>query len=457
VSQQGFPPSRHSREPDGGPRGGHHRAPSPGDGAYQDEALYADETGYQAEPAFREEPPYREEPAFREEPAYREEPAFREEAAHGDEPVYRDQAPYPDEARGRHLVPGDERAPDLEPDRGARPRRGPRSERGPRPDRSRGPDRHRPERAGWQQLDPFGPEPDTDGDLPPWAGPSAYPGRPTGTLRRPVRSRLQADEDTSAADDVDAEPGQAAILADGEPGSRRRRGRAAATRLRKSRRRVYRWCGVAIVACVLAAGITLLVTHHNPQPSLYVTSLQQGEFTSVPNACSAVGAPVLSQFLPSAGRTSISNQASATDSQCSFTVDTKPNFLVLEVQAQAYEPFAAAGSDGSASGNARDNFGLAQNGLAHPPKKSPLPAAQISKVTGLGQQAFLAVQNEHVSGIVTDVVTVVVRERNVVITASMSGQESGHGFGPVPVSTLEAGARAAAKAVLAKVMTQPTA
>jgi hypothetical protein len=39
----------------------------------------------------------------------------------------------------------------------------------------------------------------------------------------------------------------------------------------------------------------------------------------------------------------------------------------------------------------------------------------------------------------------------------MSGQESGHGFGPVPVSTLEAGARAAAKAVLAKVMTQPTA
>jgi hypothetical protein len=247
------------------------------------------------------------------------------------------------------------------------------------------------------------------------------------------------------------------IPADGEPGSRRRRGRAAATRLRKSRRRVYRWGGVAIVACVLAAGITLLVTHHNPQPSLYVTSLQQGEFTSVPNACSAVGAPVLSQFLPSAGRTSISNQASATDSQCSFTVDTKPNFLVLEVQAQAYQPFAAAGGDGSASGNARDNFGLAQDGLAHPPKKSPLPAAQISKVTGLGQQAFEAVQNEHVSGIVTDVVTVVVRERNVVVTASMSGQESGHGFGPVPVSTLEAGARAAAKAVLAKVMTQPTA
>jgi hypothetical protein len=69
----------------------------------------------------------------------------------------------------------------------------------------------------------------------------------------------------------------------------------------------------------------------------------------------------------------------------------------------------------------------------------------------------MALQNERVSGIVTDVVTVVIRERNVVVTASMSVQESGHGFGPVPVSTLQAGAQAAAKAMLAKVMTQPTA
>ena len=130
---------------------------------------------------------------------------------------------------------------------------------------------------------------------------------------------------------------------------------------------------------------------------------------------------------------------------------------MLEVQAQSYEPFAAAAGDGSASGNAQDNFALAQQGLAHPLKKSPLPPAQISRLAGVGQQSFMALQNERVSGIVTDVVTVVIRERNVVITASMSGQESGHGFGPVPVSTLQAGAQAAAKALLAKVMTQPTA
>ena len=177
----------------------------------------------------------------------------------------------------------------------------------------------------------------------------------------------------------------------------------------------------------------------------------------MPSACGTLSTSVLSQFMPAAGRTSTSEQATGTDSQCSFTVDSKPNFLVLEIQAQSYQPFAAAAGDGSASGNAQDNFALAQQGLAHPPKKSPLPPAQISKLTGLGQQAFMAFRNEHVSGIVTDVVTVVVRERNVVITASMSGQESGHGFGPVPVSTLEAGAKAAAKAMLAKVMAQPTA
>jgi hypothetical protein len=188
-----------------------------------------------------------------------------------------------------------------------------------------------------------------------------------------------------------------------------------------------------------------------------VTSLQHGEFKSVPSACRSVGTAVLDQYLPGAGRTTTNTLASVTNSQCSFTVDSKPNFLVMQVQAESFQPFAAAAADGSATGNAQDNFVLAQLGLMHPPKKSPLPRAQISKVPGLGQQAFMAFQNEHVTGIVTDIVTVVVRERNVVITASLSGQQSGHGFGPVPVATLEAGARAAAQAVLAKVMNQPTA
>jgi hypothetical protein len=377
------------------------------------------------------------------------------DAPYGDEIPYAGDAPYADEIPYGGEVPPHDQGSAAE--HASRSDRGSQPDPGLRPDRSRRPDRQRPGRAGWQQLDPFGPGPDTDTDLPPWAGPVGYPAKPTGTLRRPATSRRHAEQDSGPAGDAIGDSGQAQVPAEAATRSGRRRGRAAATRLRKSRRRVYRWGGIAIAACVVAAGITLIATHHTPKPALYVTSLQHGEFTSVPSACGSVGTPLLNQFLPGPGRTSTSELASSTDSQCSFTVDSKPNFLVLEVEAQSYQPFAAATGDGSATANAQDNFALAQQGLAHPARKSPLPPAHISNVIALGQQAIMAFQNEHVTGIATDVVTVVVRERNVVITASMSGQESGHGFGPVPLPTLEAAATAAAKAILAKVMTQPTA
>lgn len=333
-------------------------------------------------------------------------------------------------------------------------------------DRSAGPDRlnrgERPEPNRWQPADPFGP--DADAELPPWAGPGDYPPRPTGTLRRPAPSRPDNEQSYDAPDghrQADSDHGELPG-GDGPRRAGRRRGRAAATRLRKSRRRVYRWCGLAIVACVIAAGITAILTHHAPKPVLYVTSLLPGEFKSVPSACASVSTTVLNQYLPEPGRTSTSELSGSTDSQCSFTVDRKPTFLVLEITAEAYQPFAAATAAGSAAGsasaNAQDNFALAQQDLTKkPPKYSPLSAAQIAPLPGTGQQAFVAVQHEHVSGIDSEKVTVVVRERNVLITVSESGQESGHGFGPVPVSSLQAGAEAAARDVLAKARAEPTA
>jgi hypothetical protein len=127
------------------------------------------------------------------------------------------------------------------------------------------------------------------------------------------------------------------------------------------------------------------------------------------------------------------------------------------VQAQAFEPFPAASGDGSASQNALDNLNVYRAMLATPQSKSPLPAAQITKLSGFGQQAFLALQHEHVGVIRTDVVHVVVLMRNVLITISMSGQESGHHLGPVPDGTLAAAAEAAARSALAQVRIQPTA
>jgi hypothetical protein len=422
VAQQGFPPGRHSRgpHPDDAPYGGENPYP---------EAPYADD------PAYREAP-------YADEAAYREAP-YADEVAHEDDALPAGYGSRPDSGARRSG--------------GARPDRGARSARGEGHDRTRRADRHQPHRQAWLQADPFSAASDTDADLPPWAGPTGHPGRATGTLRQPAPPRRRGEIDREPGDETDRSAAPAADGTEGETRIGRRRGRAAATRMRKSRRRIYRWCGVAIAACVVAAGIVAIVTHHSPKPQPYVTSLQRGEFTSVPNACTSIGVSVLNQFLPGPGRTTTSTIASNTNSQCSFTVDSKPNFLVMQVQAESYQPFAAATADGSATGNARDNFAAAQLTLAHPPKKSPLPAAQITKVTGLGQQAFMAFQNEHVAGIATDIVTVVVRERNVVITASLSGQESGHGFGPVPTSTLEAGAKTAAQAMLAKVLTQATA
>lgn len=347
---------------------------------------------------------------------------------------------------------------------GSPPRRSAR----PQPDyqgrRERSTDRPR---GGWGQFDGFGP--DQDDELPPWAGPSAYPARPTGTLRRSAGGRgpivgTQAGEDY---DDRASRERHAAVGLDdpppgaGVPHRSGRRGRAAATRLRKSRRRVYRWCGIAIVVCVIAAGVTALVTHHSRKPALYVTSLLPGEFKSVPSACGTVSGSVLNKYLPGPGRTTTNEISDSAQTQCSFTLDRKPVFLVLEVSAEAYEPFAAASAAGSAAGsasaNAQDNYALTRQTLAKPPKNSLRSAAVINPLAKTGQQAFVAVQTEHVGQIVTEVVTVVIRERNVLITVSESGQESGHGFGPVSVNTLEAGAEAAARDMLAKSVTEPRA
>jgi len=235
----------------------------------------------------------------------------------------------------------------------------------------------------------------------------------------------------------------------------RRQGRAAAARLRKSRRRVYRWSAVGVAVCVIGAVIAVILTQSSPQPAPYVTSLLHGEFKSVPSACGAVTAPVLGQYLPG-HRTTTNQFSTATQSQCSFTVDAKPVFRLLEVSAQAFQPFAAASGNGSASQSALDSLAVSKATLAKPPKRSLLSPAQITPLPQLGQQAFAAYQRETAGGIVSDVVTVAVRDRNVLITVVLSAQES-PGFSPTPVATLQAGATAAAQDMLTKLKAQPVA
>lgn len=314
----------------------------------------------------------------------------------------------------------------------------------------------RPERPRWQ-ADAFGPE-DTDADLPPWAGPTWSPGsRHRGAPADPYAGGYAGQASTRAEDGPDAGPAEIAADAP-RAGSRmagRRQGRAAAARQRKSRRRIYRWSAVGIAACVVGAVIAVIATQSSPKPTPYVTSLLPGEFKSVPNACGSLSAAVLTQYMP--GRRTTTNELSdTTQSQCSFTVDAKPVFRLLEVSAQAFQPFAAASGNGSASRNASDNLVVTKATLMKPPKRSLLSPAQITVLPNLGQQAFAASQREQASGIVSDVVTVVVLDRNVVITVMLSAQQT-PGFTPTPVATLQAGATAAAQDMLAKVKAQPVA
>jgi hypothetical protein len=301
---------------------------------------------------------------------------------------------------------------------------------------------YRSDRTGWQSDDfPA----DTDQDLPPWAGPGIYPTRPGRRELRPP--------------DVEPPlPGEAG----GGGRSGRRAGRAAATRLRRSRRKVLQLGAVAVIVAVAVAAVLVIRERHTPAPvNGAVQALLPGEFRSVPNACTAVGAATLSQYLPGRPRKVTHSIATSAQNQCTFTVDVMPVFRVLEVTAQQYQPFALASGNGSATNNAIDNFAQERQGLATPAKKSHIPKAAISTVAGLGQAAFSALQVFHVAGgDKTYRVTVVVRERNVVLIVALqalkSGTASGGGFGPVSVSTLKAGTLAAARQAAAAVTAGPT-
>jgi hypothetical protein len=243
------------------------------------------------------------------------------------------------------------------------------------------------------------------------------------------------------------------LPAEDRPGRRQGR-RAAATRARKSRHRLIFAGAVVVAGVLLILGVLgKLPFQGNPAPapaSGLVTTFQRGEFRSVPNACDAVSSATLSQYLP--GKVAEVSQAlgNSAESQCTWTLDARPDFRVLTVTSQAYAPSLLASGDGSATSSAKDAYGQRLQTLQHPPMATKAPKAQIGGAVGLGQAAFTAFQVFHAGGITTDEVTVVTRERNVVITVAMQGEEHGGGFGPVPAATLRAAALAAAHEALAQ-------
>ncbi len=314
----------------------------------------------------------------------------------------------------------------------------------------------RPEQAAPPRAGAFDDGPEED--LPPWAGLGIYPAGPGQKQRRPEPAgpaSRRAGPAAGPADDWSGPPdGESSLPAEDRP-SRRQGRRAAATRARKSRRRLI-FAGAVVVAGILVILGVLgkLPFQGKPAPapagSGLVTTFQRGEFRSVPSACDAVSSATLGQYLP--GKVAEVSQAlgNSAESQCTWTLDARPDFRVLSVTSQAYAPSLLASGDGSATFSAIDAYGLQLQALQHPAKATKAPPAQIGGAVGLGQAAFTAFQVFHVGGNTTDEVTVVARERNVVVTVTMQGQEHGGGFGPVPDATLRAAALAAAHEALAE-------
>ena len=276
---------------------------------------------------------------------------------------------------------------------------------------------------------------DTDQDLPPWAGLAIYPAGPGRKERRPPAEQ---------AEQADQAPGRGGRL----------RGRAAATRARRSKRRLYALGGLAVILILVVLGVTgNLPFLNSPAKSSndgLVTSFQPGDIRSAPNACQAISPATLGQYLPGKRARAVI-QSGRSESQCTWTLDARPVYRVLEVTTQAFAPDLLSTGNGSATFSAIDAYDAALLAMQNPPKAAHRPKAQLGAPGGLGNAAFIALQVWHTGGNTTDFVTVVARERNALLTVTLQGLDhaAGGGYGPVSVTTLQAGALAIAHQVMA--------
>ena len=340
--------------------------------------------------------------------------------------------------------------------------------------------------------------PDDDEELPPWAGLAVDPRWAQGSTRGKRHAPVPPDPGRGApagyddpagrgAADNHARAGYGAPAGYGDPAApagydepanysepvgysesagygeepgefppppARPRGRQAAARARRNRRSIYLWGSVLAVAVLVGAGVWFLVSGGGKPaaaPDPVVTTFLPGEFRTVPNACTAVTASTLNQYLPGKRVVASPNSLDGGEaSLCSWTLDHRPLYRLLNVQVQAYTPNGLASGTGSATFAAIDGYSAALQQKTSPPKATHLPKATITTISGLGTKAFSALQVTRSPGIKTDLMTVVVRDRNVVLTAVLQGNSGRGGYGAVSTALLRDGAIAGAHDVIAQ-------
>ncbi|HUZ36644.1 MAG TPA: hypothetical protein VMV17_09960 [Streptosporangiaceae bacterium] len=320
------------------------------------------------------------------------------------------------------------------------------AQQGPPPPRSGRPPASGQPRRGWSDD-----HRDDDEEFPPWAGPGVVPRWADHEDRERRRLRDQPARSGAATRQADRGGPPAAPAEPPAPGPRSRR---AASRARRARQSKYIWGGALILVLVIVAGIGyqfLHQSHPKPVTDGLVTTFLAGEFKTVPDACSAVTPATLNQYLPGTRRTVRPRSLyGSAQSLCDWSVDARPLYRVLEVTVQAYAPSGLASGNGSATFAAKDAYLQASQGKLHPPKATHLPKATVSQIPGLGSSAFAALQVPSAGGDTTNLLTVVVRDHNVLITVVSEGPaRSGRGYARVSATPLQAAAVAAARDIIA--------
>jgi hypothetical protein len=292
-----------------------------------------------------------------------------------------------------------------------------------------------------------------------YGGPGPHPGGPPapgGTdLRDHPGPRRFSDPDRAESAPPWAQwagPEPDAGAAAPPPRTRAPGGRA----LRAAARRRRRWFFLGGVVVVVAGAVlaVVLLTGGGPGPAAVtpgalITTFQPGELRQVPDACHVVPAAIVQQYLPGTPKVAapLPVDGSAA-SACNWTVDKPPLYRLMQVNLTAYAPNGLASGNGSATRAATDAYDLARQDLQAPPKGFPASQATVQVLSGFGDQAFSALQVFHVGGAVTDVATVMVRDRNVVVAVTLNALEHSNkgNYGPVSKTQLAAAAMAFARA-----------
>ena len=232
-------------------------------------------------------------------------------------------------------------------------------------------------------------------------------------------------------------------------GARARRG------LLRKRRRSFVMIGAAVVAVGVVLAVVFLPRGNSQSANIssgFISTFQPGELTQVPNACDVVPAVTVQQYLPGKIKQAAPLPVNGKlGSACNWTLDHQPVYRLLELNMLAYSPNGLASGTGSATFAAMDAYATTLARLQDPPKNSVGGKATVTTLSGLGNEAFSAMQVFRVGGATSDQATVIIRFHNVLVTVELSGLEhsnKGH-YGPVDKSQLATAALAFAQAAYA--------